>query len=120
MPVLAVAQARASSNATPLFNEFLSLRSLQLSRDERPGGSLPAFAGSDVAHNGGSTPIHLITRWPSLTPLSPTRTPFGSPYGLLSAALASGRIRAYHVSRERPSGLGPAALPVAHRLRQMS
>ncbi len=34
--------------------------------------------------------------------------------------LARGRIRAYHVSRECHSGLGPAALPVTRRLRQMS
>ena len=80
----------------------------------------PLARGVMLLNTAGSTPIHLITRWPSLAPLSPTRTPFGSPYGLLSAALASGRIRAYHVPHERPNGLGPAALPVAHRLRQMS
>jgi len=39
---------------------------------------------------------------------------------LLSSAIARGRIRAYHVPRECQCGLGPAALPVARRLRQMS
>src|SRR6266536_3405307 len=34
--------------------------------------------------------------------------------------IARGRIRAYHVPRECPSGLGLAALPVARHLRQMS
>src|SRR5207245_9684651 len=34
--------------------------------------------------------------------------------------ITRGRIRAYHVPRERQSRLGPAALPVARRLRQMT
>src|SRR5947199_1573636 len=69
MPVLPVAQARASSSSYSFVQRTpVSALSGELSRDERPGGSLPACAGSDVAHNRSSTPIHLITRWPSLSP----------------------------------------------------
>src|ERR1700693_3477343 len=61
----------------------------KLSCDERPCGSLPAFAWDDVA-----TPIHLITGWHSLVPRSYSRTAIGSPYGLLSP---KGAIRGFHV-----------------------
>src|SRR5262249_31232176 len=52
------------------------------SREERPEGSLPAFAWSDVAV--GSTPIHSITERHSLFPSSSTRTAINSPCGLSS------------------------------------
>src|SRR5262245_22765800 len=45
----------------------------------------------------GSTPIRPITGRPSLTPPSFTRSPIGSPCGLLSLA---GGLRAYHVLSE--------------------
>src|SRR5258707_11785284 len=50
-----------------------------LSCDERPRGSLPAFAWDDVA-----TPIHPITGWRSLCPQSFARIAMGKPCGLLS------------------------------------
>jgi hypothetical protein len=37
-----------------------------------------------VILSNDATPIHLITRWPSLLPSSFTRTPIGSSYDLLS------------------------------------
>lgn len=37
-----------------------------------------------VILSNDATPIHLITRWPSLLPSSFTHTPIGSPYGLPS------------------------------------
>src|SRR5260370_39563915 len=51
------------------------------SRDERPRGSLPAFAGGDVA-----TSIRSITERLSLFPLSFTRYLIGSPYSSLPRA----------------------------------
>jgi hypothetical protein len=61
----------------------------KLSCDERPRGSLPAFAWDDIA-----TPIHPITGWPSLSPRSYARTAMGKPCGLLSP---KGAIRDFHV-----------------------
>ena len=61
---------------------FLLSRFAGFSREERPEGSLPAFAWSDVAK--GSTPIHSITEWHSLFPSSSTRTAIDLPYGLSS------------------------------------
>jgi hypothetical protein len=57
-------------------------RFARFSREERPEGSLPAFAWSNFAE--GSTPIHSITEWHSLFPSSSTRTAIDSPYGLSS------------------------------------
>jgi hypothetical protein len=48
----------------------------QPSCDERPVGSLPAFAWDDV-----STPIRTITARRSLSPTSHTRTANSVPYG---------------------------------------
>ncbi len=47
------------------------------SRDEPPDGRGPAFAWSDVV-DADATPIHLITRRPSLLPSSCARTPIGT------------------------------------------
>jgi hypothetical protein len=57
----------------------LLYRFTKFSREERPDGSLPAFAWSPVA-----TPIRLITRRLSLFPSSPPCHPISSPYGRLS------------------------------------
>jgi hypothetical protein len=57
-------------------------RFARFSREERPEGSLPAFAWSAVAR--GSTPIHSITEWHSLFPSSSTRTAIDLPYGISS------------------------------------
>ena len=64
-------------------------RFAKFSRNERPHGSQPAFAGGDVP-----TSIHCITPWPSLFPSSSTRSPLGLPCGSLSH---QGELRAYHV-----------------------
>jgi hypothetical protein len=61
---------------------FLLTRFAGFSREERPEGSLPAFAWSDVV--GSSTPIHSVTEWHSLSPSSSTRIAVDSPCGLLS------------------------------------
>src|SRR4030095_2276394 len=55
---------------------------VKVSRVERPQGSLPAFAWSDLAK--GSTPIHSITERHSLSPSSSTCTAIDLPYGLSS------------------------------------
>src|SRR6267142_6993306 len=60
-----------------------------LSCDERPRGSLPAFAWDDVA-----TPVHPITGWRSLCPQSFVRIAMGKPCDLLSP---KGAIRDFHV-----------------------
>jgi len=64
---------------------------LKFSRDERPGGILPAFAWSDVASRlvsrtllTGSTPIPPITGRHWLSPPSSTRRPISVPRGSLS------------------------------------
>jgi len=57
-------------------------RFARFSREERPEGSLPAFAWSDFVK--GSTPIHSITEWHSLSPSSSTRIAIDLPYGLSS------------------------------------
>ena len=79
---------------------------VKFSRDERPGGSLPAFAWSDVASRlgsrpltTGSTPIPPITGRRLLPPPSHTRRPISVPYGSLSL---SGDLRAYHVLCKYP------------------
>src|SRR5262245_38880677 len=61
---------------------FLLSRFAGLSREERPEGSLPAFAWSNVAK--GSTPIRSITERLSLSPSSSTRTAIDLPCGLPS------------------------------------
>ena len=61
---------------------FLLSRFAKFSREERPEGSLPAFAWSDVVE--GSTPIRSITERRSLSPSSSTRTAIDSPCGLSS------------------------------------
>ncbi len=122
MPVRSVAQARASSSSYSFVQRTpVSALSDELSRDERPCGSLPAFAESD---SGPITAAQLLS---TLLPdgLRLLRIPIpASLWAHLTVCfplqIARGRIRAYHVPRERLSGLGPAALPVAHRLRQMS
>ena len=58
---------------------FLLSRFAGFSRGERPEGSLPAFAWSDVAK--GSPPIHYVTEWHSLFPSSSTRTAIDLPCG---------------------------------------
>ena len=63
----------------------------------------------------GSTPIRPITGRPSLAPSSFTRSPVGSPCGLLSLA---GGLWAYHVPQvEHADGLGRASTPVVQHLR---
>jgi hypothetical protein len=61
---------------------FLLSRFARFSREERPEGSLLAFAWSDFAR--GSTPIHSITERHSLFSSSSTRTAMDLPYGLSS------------------------------------
>ena len=69
---------------------FLPFRWFQkLSREERPRGSLPAFAWDDV-----STPIRPITGRHSLSPRSCSRTAMGRLCSLLSP---EGAIRGFHV-----------------------
>src|SRR5712692_3438863 len=87
-----------------LLNRFASL-----SCDERPCGSLPAFAWDDIA-SIGSIPIPPITGWPSLSPHSCTHTSIGVPCGLLPL---SGEIWAYHVPSQCLSGMGPPFPPGA-------
>jgi hypothetical protein len=64
---------------------------IKFSRDERPGGSVPAFAWSDVASrlgsrpsSSGATPILPITGKLLLFPPSHTRRPIRVPCGSLS------------------------------------
>jgi hypothetical protein len=68
-----------------------------------------------------STPIRFITKRPLLFPSSSTRTPIGSPYGLLSSIdfHQSGEVWAYLVPYAYLNGLGLAFPPVALHLRQM-
>src|SRR5260370_37635124 len=73
-------------SCTSLFNRHLLCllsRFAELSCDERPCGSLHAFARNDVA-SIGSIPIPPITGWPSLHPHSCTHTSIGVPCGWLS------------------------------------
>src|SRR5215813_13058488 len=58
---------------------FLLSRLAGFSREERPEGSLHAFAWSDFAK--GSTPIRSITERRSLSPSSSTRTAIDLPCG---------------------------------------
>jgi len=103
-------------------------RFAKLSRDERPGGSLPAFAWDDVAiwlrsrrspkAQSLSSPLqrglrflrpplpagpsaHLAVRFPSFDKLR----------------MQEGDLRAYHVPCKYPRGLGSASPPGVHRLR---
>ena len=89
-------QARASSCCYSLFYEFLFLHLLQLSCDERPGGSLPAFAWDNVGL--ASIPVRSTTERPSLSPSSSTRCSFGTPCGFLPTLV--GELRAYRVHPE--------------------
>jgi hypothetical protein len=72
------------------------------SRDERPDGSLPAFAWDDLAES--AIPIPLITRERSLPPSSSIRNSIGVPCGSLSLL---GGLRTYHVPLVCLDGLGP-------------
>ena len=109
-----------------LFYELLFRCHHQLSRDERPGGSLPAFAWGDVAVwkaqplsnplQAGTCPGRPSTG-PLLPPPSFTRSPIGSPHGSLSQ---KGELRAYHVPLVYPRGLGPSSTPVVLHLRQVT
>ena len=78
---------------TPVFlrsSAFPPFRSLfKLSREERPRGSLPAFAWGHV-----STPIHPITEQRSLFPQSYARTAISR---LCSQLSPKGAIRGFHV-----------------------
>lgn len=97
---------------------FLLNRFAKFSRDERPDGSLPAFAWGDVADSlsCSSTPIRPITERFSLSPSSFTRNPIGSPYDLLSL---SGQVTGLPRSAYIPSvGLGAVFPPVVLHLRQ--
>ena len=74
---------------------------IKFSRDERPGGSVPAFAWSDVAcrlgsrpSSSGATPILPITGKLLLFPPSHTRRPIRVPCGSLSISRG---LRAYPV-----------------------
>ena len=71
------------------------------SRDERPDGSLPAFAWGDVAPWRNPYLPHYKER--SLSPSSSIRSPIGVPYGSLSL---SGELRTYHVPLVCLDGLG--------------
>ena len=82
-------------------------RLLRCSRDERPDGSLPAFAWGHVADS--ATPIPPITGRPSLFPASSTRSAIGGPYGTRSLA---GALRAYQVPPPSPNGDGALFPPV--------
>jgi hypothetical protein len=62
------------------------------SRQERPDGSLPAFAWDDVAQ--GSIPIQTITVWRWLAPSSSTRWPITT---ALRRRYLKGDQRAYRV-----------------------
>jgi hypothetical protein len=76
-------------------------------------GSLPAFAWGDLVRVN-STPIHLITRWPSFSIFlcpHPHRLP-------LRVAFPDGRSTGLPRSTLKPShGLGSAYSPVARHLR---
>ena len=81
----------------------------------------PLSRGVMLPNNSAAQPLSIslpdglrLLRFPIPAPLSAHLTV------CFPLQLPEEEIRAYHVSRERPSGLGPAALPVAHRLRQMS
>src|SRR5262249_5819967 len=94
------------------FCNAASRRLAVLSRPPTPEGSLPPFGWGNVA-----TPIRPLTGRPWLAPSSCTRSPIGSPCGLLSPR---GGLRAYHVALLNPGGLGPASTPVARQLRRVS
>jgi len=79
---------------------FLLWQLFLRSRDERPDGSLPAFAWGDVVY--GTTPLSFITKERSLSPSSSIRSPIGVPYGSLS-----GELRTFHVPLVCLDGLGP-------------
>ena len=66
-----------------------------LSRDFRPGGSLPTFVWGHV-----STHIPAITAGHSLAPPSSTRNPIGLLCSVLSQ-IDKGELRAYRVSYDR-------------------
>jgi hypothetical protein len=82
-------------------------RLLRCSRDERPDGSLPAFAWGHVA--SGATPLPPMTGGPSLVPSSSTRSAIGGPYGTRSLA---GALRADQVPPASPNGDGALFPPV--------
>src|SRR5713226_6422356 len=62
----------------------------------------------------GSTPLHLMTRRPSLPPSSSTRSPIGLPCGLLSP---KGELRVYHVPSLYLHGVGLTSPPGVLHLR---
>src|SRR5229473_4084385 len=82
-----------------------------LSCDERPRGSLPAFAWDDVA-----TPIHPITRWRSLCPQSFARIAMGK---ALRLAVPEGSDTGFPRSAcESMSGQAPAVDRAAYGSRE--
>ena len=84
------ASTSSSSNVLLRSFAFLPFRWFcKLSGEERPRGSLPAFASGDVA-----TRIPSITAGHSLFPRSCARTAMGRPRSLLSPR---GAIRGFHV-----------------------
>ena len=65
----------------------------------------------------GSTPLHLMTRLPSLPPSSSTRSPIGLPCGVLSP---KGALRVYHVPSLYLHGGGLTSPPGVHPLRPVT
>src|SRR6266516_2809132 len=65
---------------------------IKFSRQERPNGSLPAFAWDTVVCRPHPYPLHY--EWPSLSPFSSARNPIGRPCGWLSFP---GGLRGSHV-----------------------
>ncbi|SRR5258706_1809626 len=72
------------------------------SRDERPDGSLPAFAEGDVAERRNPYPLHYKGAFAFSVLLY--RSPLSVPYGSLSL---SGELRTFHVPLVCLDGLGP-------------
>src|SRR3954462_6820103 len=103
MKVAVAGAAPVEPIAIPLTDLLCPLRRLaDGSRPSTPGGSRPAFAGSDLAK--GSTPIRPITGRRSLPPPSFTRRPIDPPCGW--PTLAGGR-RAYHVASRNLAWVRP-------------
>ena len=111
LPGCTVAQARASSNKLLPYQTNSCLCAIdELSRDERPCGSLPAFAGSDVAINRlNSYPPHYKMAFAC------SAIPYPHSFQLtlrLAFLLQPREVRAYHVPRLSLSGSGLASTPV--------
>jgi hypothetical protein len=93
----------------------LLCRLVRCSRDERPGGSPPAFAWDDVACR--LNPIRRVTDRPSLAPSSSTRSTLGGPYGMLSLGSARPQRQpsrwGYVVGGQSTGRYLPASPPIA-------